>query len=162
MLLIHKCINELLSDKYRNITFYSHNLGRFDAPFIIKSLSLFNQTEEGKENPYTLDSITRNSNILKLTIKRRIKGKIRRVNIHDSVALLPNKLKNLCKDFSVKTEKDIFPYSFCNKDTLFYIGETPDIKHYTDLLDENEISNNSKEVINKLKLEKYKSYYKKN
>lgn len=159
MLLIHSCINELLTDKYKNITFYSHNLGKFDAPFIIKSLSLFNQTE-GKENPYILDSITRNSDILKLTIKRRINGKIRRVNIHDSLAILPSSLKNLCKDFSSKTDKDTFPYSFCNKNTLFYVGVTPDIKHYVKLLDESETSNLDKETINKLRLEKYKSYYK--
>lgn len=162
MLLIHTCIEKLLKDKYNNITFYSHNLGRFDAPFIIKSLSLFNQTEDGKENPYILETITRNSDILKLTIKRKLNGKLRRVNIQDSVAILPNSLKNLCKDFSTKIYKDTFPYSFCNKDTLFYVGVTPDIKHYVNLLDESEISNNDKETINNLKLEKYKSYYKQN
>ena len=161
-LLICKCINQLLSDKYKNIVFYCHNLGRFDAPFIIKALSLFNGTAEGKENPYSFDTITRNSDILKLTIKRRIDGKMRRLRIHDSVGLLPNSLRDLCKDFSTKTHKDIFPYLFCNIDTLFYVGETPDIKYYENLLDGVDISNCDNKTVKKLKKEKYKSIYKKN
>jgi len=162
LMLIHTCISELLRPKYKDIHFYCHNLGGFDAPFIIKALSLFNQTEEGKENPYILDSITRNTSVLKLTIKRKIDGKIRRIVIKDSVAILPGKLRDLCKDFNVKTHKGIFPYSFCNMDTLFYEGQTPGINYYDHLLDDEELLDKDNEAKYKLKLLKYKSIYKNN
>jgi hypothetical protein len=45
--LINRCFEEILRPKYKDITFYVHNLGRFDAPFILKSLTLFNKTDQG-------------------------------------------------------------------------------------------------------------------
>lgn len=68
--------------KYRNVTFYAHNLGKFDAVFILKELILFNKTPEGIENPYIIpEPLTRNSDILKLVIKRKIDGKMKSVTI---------------------------------------------------------------------------------
>ena len=132
-MLIHNCINEMLRPKYKDITFYVHNLGRFDAPFIIKALTLFNKTEEGIKNPYIFETITRNSDILKLTIKRKIDNKVRVVKILDSVAILPRSLRDLCNDYKVDIAKSYFPYLFCTKDTLFYKGRTPDISYYNDI-----------------------------
>ena len=43
--IIHTCINEMLIPKNKNTNFYAHNIGRFDAPFIIKALIIFNKTE---------------------------------------------------------------------------------------------------------------------
>jgi hypothetical protein len=131
--LIQKCINELLRYKYKDIIFYIHNLGRFDAPYIIKALSVFNNTIEGKENPYILESVSRNSDIIKLIIKRKINKRLATINIYDSVAMLPMRLRDLCKDYEISIEKGYFPYRFCNKNTLFYIGKMPDITFYDDI-----------------------------
>lgn len=131
--LIHNCISEMLKPKYNNNIFYVHNLARFDVPFIIKALSDFNKTYEGKSNPYILDASTRDKQILRLIIKRRVNDRIQSVKLQDSVAILPNDLRSLCKDYEVEEEKGLFPYSFCNKYTLFYIGKTPDISYYDNI-----------------------------
>jgi len=131
--LIHRCINEMLKPKYKDITFYVHNLGKYDSAFLLKNLILYNHTKEGKESPYILEPINRNSDIIKLVIKRKIDGKIRRVKIHDSVTILTNSLRDLCEAYDVETRKSYFPYKFCNRDTLFYKGSTPDIKFYEDI-----------------------------
>ena len=122
--LIHKCINEMLKDKYKDITFYTHNLGRYDSTFIVKNLVLYN-TKEGKENPYILEPVTRNSDIIKLVIKRKINGKIRRVKLQDSATFLTSNLRDLCDAYEVSNKKSYFPYDFCNSNTLFYKGITP-------------------------------------
>lgn len=131
--LVNRCFEEILRPKYKDTIFYIHNLGRFDAPFILKSLTLFNKTDKGSKNPYILNSINRDANILKLTVKRKFDNKVRTVKIQDSAAILPRKLRDLCKDYKVEIVKSYFPYDFTNKDTLFYIGKTPDIKYYVDI-----------------------------
>ena len=132
--LTHRCINEMLKPKYKDITFYSHNLGRYDSAFILKNLILYNNnTKEGKESPYILEPITRNSDIIKLVVKRNIDGKIRRVKIQDSATILTSSLRDLCLAYGVKINKSYFPYEFCNRDTLFYIGSTPDINFYKNI-----------------------------
>jgi len=131
--LINRCFEELLRPKYKNTVFYVHNLGRFDAPFILKSLTLFNKTNEGMDNPYRIESINRDANILKLIIKRKFDNKIRTVKIQDSAAILPRSLRDLCNDYKVDTVKSYFPYDFTTKNTLFYVGQTPDIHYYNDI-----------------------------
>ena len=62
---------------------------------------MFNDTAEGKENPYWFDdnkTINRDSNILKLVIKRKVKGKVRRLTLLDSFAILPRSLRDLSID----------------------------------------------------------------
>lgn len=135
--LVHECFEELLRPKYKDILFYIHNLGKFDAPFIIKNLCLYNNTDQGKKNPYYFETITRDSDILSLTVKRKVEGKVRSIKIKDSVAILPNSLRNLGKDYKIEVAKSYFPYNFTKINTLFYIGQTPDIKYYKDIsLDE--------------------------
>lgn len=132
--LVHKCINDMLKDKYKDVTFYVHNLGRYDSAFILKSLILYNSTDEGRENPYIIkESILRNSDMIKLVIRRKIDGKIRTIKLHDSAAILANTLADLCKSYGIKNKKGNFPYIFCNEDTLFYVGSTPDIKFYNNI-----------------------------
>jgi DNA polymerase family B len=145
--LINRCFEEILRPKYKNTVFYVHNLGRFDAPFIIKCLTLFNKTDQGLKNPYVLDTINRDANILKLTVKRKIDNKYRIVKIQDSAAILPRNLRDLCKDYKVEIVKSYFPYGFTNKNTLFYIGKTPDINYY-DNIEIKEYMNLYKEVWN--------------
>jgi hypothetical protein len=132
-LLIHNCIDEMLKDKYKHTTFYVHNLGGFDAAFIIKALTLFNKTEKGLENNYTFETTIRDSDILKLVIKRKVNGIVRRVKILDSVGILPRSLRDLGNDYKVDTVKGYFPYTFVSKHNLFYKGKTPDISYYNDI-----------------------------
>ena len=120
--------------KYRNITFYAHNLGKYDAVFIIKELINFNQTPEGKENPYVFpEPVTRDSDVLKLVIKRKLNNKMSSVTILDSYAILPRSLRDLCLDYKIENNKSYFPYNFTISDNLFYIGNTPDINYYIDI-----------------------------
>ena len=55
----------------------------------------------------------------------------------DSYAILARSLEALCKDFNTllvdDVAKDIFPYNFVTKNTLFYEGEKPAIDHYRDI-----------------------------
>lgn len=64
--------------------------------------------------------IIRDRNILKLTIKRKIGNRFKRVIINDSLAILPGQLRQLGKDFEVEVQKTYFPYNFCRRDTVFY------------------------------------------
>ena len=48
--------------------------------------------------------------------------------------MLMDKLVVLGKSFEVDTVKSIFPYKFYTEDHLFYVGSTPDIKFYEDIL----------------------------
>jgi len=56
------------------------------------------------------------------------------INICDSYAILTKSLKALSKDFKVEHYKSVFPHSFANEKTLFYIGETPNIEYYIDVI----------------------------
>jgi hypothetical protein len=143
--LVHSCFEEMMRHKYRNVTFYAHNLGKFDAVFILKELILFNQTPEGKINPYIIpEPLTRNSDILKLVVKRNIDKKTRSVTIMDSLAILPRSLRDLCRDYKVENPKSYFPYEFSIDNNLFYIGKTPSINYYVDI-PESEYNNLVKE-----------------
>lgn len=55
--------------------------------------------------------------------------------ITDSMGILTDSLRNLCKKYDVdkSIEKGDFPYDFANENTLFYVGKTPDYKYYEDL-----------------------------
>jgi len=122
----------MLKDKYKDITFYVHNLGRYDSTFILKNLVLYNSTDKGKENPYIIDdTILRNSDMIKLVIKRKINGKIRSVKLQDSAAILANTLADLCESYEIKNQKGNFPHKFCAADTVFYVGNTPDFEFFT-------------------------------
>jgi len=120
--------------KYRKTTFYVHNLGKFDAVFIIKELIRFNLTEEGKKNPYIIQNPTiRNSDILKIVIRRKVEGKVRTITLMDSYAILPSSLRKLCSDYKVDLAKSYFPYRFAISDNLFYKGQTPNYNYFEDV-----------------------------
>jgi hypothetical protein len=71
-----------------------------------------------------------------LTIKRKINNRSFSVTLQDSAAILPNSLRNLCKHYQVETQKGFFPYNFCTKNTLFYVGRTPNISYYNNIKQE--------------------------
>ena len=98
--LIHNCFTELLRNKYKDITFYIHNMGKFDF-FFIKYLPDFNKTKQGVKNPYYFETTTRNSDILKLTIKRKIDEKFKTFKLLDTYAVLPKNLRSLCINYKI-------------------------------------------------------------
>lgn len=125
--LVHACFDALMNSKYYKRQFYIHNLGGFDAYFIIKSLAEYNikVLEPSNENLYVFENLNRDDSFLKLTVKRVINGKMKAVVICDSYALLPSSLDNIGKNYGLENKKIDFPYEFVRKNTLFYKGVTP-------------------------------------
>ena len=69
--MVLQCIDDMLKPKFKNITFYAHNLGKFDSVFITSVLLRFNETPEGKINPYKLSCVFRDADQIKLVIRRK-------------------------------------------------------------------------------------------
>lgn len=63
--IIHSCFDTLLKRKFSKTVFYCHNLGRFDAPFIIKALLEMNNRLP-HDSQYVLDIFSKESTILLL------------------------------------------------------------------------------------------------
>lgn len=127
------CINDMLVPKYHNYTVYCHNFAKFDCIFLHKIFHKY----------YTVSNlISKEMNIITLTIKSRTKyGKIYpKLKFSDSICILPSSLDNLGKSFDVTTKKDVFPYTFVNKDNLNYKGDLPDFSYYKNI-SQNEYNN---------------------
>ena len=131
-------------NKYNNYIFYVHNLGGYDGPFILKILRQAN-IDKGFEY-YKLSYLFRDNKLLKLEIKinvssvrtikkddKSIKESNIKITLYDSFKLLNNSLYNLSNSFGVSVSKGYFPHEFVNKDTLFYIGNTPCIDYWKDI-----------------------------
>lgn len=69
--------------------------------------------------------VFRDNYILKIKITRYINKRARYITICDSYAILSNSLDTLCKHYNVSDSKGVFPYTYANEKTLFYIGEAP-------------------------------------
>ena len=138
--LIITCINEMLRSKYSGITFYAHNLGKFDVVFIIKALLEHNKLK-GSED-YKLETVCRDDIILKLKIKKESDS----VTILDSYRILTDRLKDLCEKYEVDVIKGDFPHKFANSNTLFYRGQTPNLNYYPSTLEIEEYKTLYKEV----------------
>jgi len=102
--------------------------------FILKSLCEYNETNES--NPYKLDILFKDDVVLKLTIKKKLNGKVHKLVICDSYPLLKKSLRTLAKNLEIKTQKGYFPYKFVTKDTLFYKGDIPSYDYF-DNMDKN-------------------------
>lgn len=140
--LILKCLESMISAKYDKYTFYVHNLGRYDIYFLLNILV--------KSDKYKISILARDDLILSISIHsnytktktvkdgRPERGEIQKykdveVNIKyqiklvDSYNILSHSLDSLAKTYSTDVTKDIFPYNFMNKNTLFYIGVKPSL-----------------------------------
>lgn len=53
-----------------------------------------------------------------------------KLNLRDSILLLPASLDELSKQFNGKSIKGIFPYSFVNSDNLNYVGPVPSYSYF--------------------------------
>jgi len=138
-------LNILMNPKLNGYTFYAHNLGRFDSIFIIKALI------ENKN--IKLTPIWKDNSILSLKIKyNNIE-----IVLLDSLQLISGSLGDILDSFNCTIKKSQFPYSFVNKDNLFYIGEKPSKFYFNNIsdLDYNSIPNDNwdlkKETLNYLK-----------
>lgn len=132
--LIMNCINELLKPRYKDITFYAHNFGKFDFTFIVKAVLEYNNKNKSADDYNIVEPpVTRNDVILKKTIKRVQGSKTSSISITDSFAILTDNLKSLSLKYEVDVVKGDFPHDFASENTLFYKGVTPNIVHYNSI-----------------------------
>ena len=118
--LIKIMFEQLFKNDVNGYTLYAHNLGRFDAIFLIKELSKLN---------YSISPLWKDNSILKIKIYDPLTKQT--IEILDSLNLLPSKLKNLLLTFNCKVKKGNFPHLFVNNRNLNYIGPKPEIKYYS-------------------------------
>ena len=135
---VMECLNEMFKPKYKGVTWYCHNSGRYDSRILLKYLYDYNNSIN-LENDSILDIKTtfRDTTLLKLTISKTIAKTKYTITICDSYAILTDSLKNLAEKYEVSTLKGYFPHDFVNDKTLNYIGNTPDPEFYSGL-DKNE------------------------
>ena len=144
-LLIMKCLDGMLKEKYNKYTFYVHNFSRFDVSFILRVI-----IEAKEKNPdiYDYNLIMKDSLIICLNIsKKYITSKTTKkysIKIVDSYNILKASLSDLCKTYKPDVIKTVFPYNFVKENTLFYEGKKPDISYYNiDLEEYKNIQNKS-------------------
>ena len=130
--LILDCINAMLKPTYANFIFYVHNLGGFDVTFLLKTLIEANEMAEEDPYKYKIEMISRDGKVLSLSLGRGTKSRSS-IKLVDSYGILAKSLEDLCKDYNTDVIKDIFPYEFVTKNTLFYVGEKPARDHYRDI-----------------------------
>nr|YP_009744359.1 hypothetical protein [Xylaria hypoxylon]QIE13215.1 hypothetical protein [Xylaria hypoxylon] len=124
-----ECIDKMLLSNYKDYIFYIHNIN-YDGVFIIHKISEFNKSKGF--DYYKLDVLYKDSYIIKIKISSQ-DNKNKRTFV-DSSNLLKGSLNSLCKSFELKDiTKGYFPYKFVNKNTLNYIGVTPDYDYWKDL-----------------------------
>src|SRR5699024_6282439 len=117
-----------------------HNFAKFDCIFLHKIFHKYYKVS---------NLISKEMNIITLTIKSSTKyGKIYpKLKFSDSICILTSSLDNLAKSFDLTTKKDIFTYTFVNKDNLNYKGDLPDFSYYKNISQDeyNNIKNSIKE-----------------
>ena len=131
---IYDLLDEMFKYKYRGIKWYCHNFGRFDSVFIISALEAYNkkQINTNDKNKYEMKFRDRNGSIIKLLVKNITDKYVKLIEIRDSYAILPDKLKILSAKYEVEKgkQKGDFPHAFSSEKTIFYKGNIPDIKYY--------------------------------
>lgn len=133
--IIGKCIHDMFKDKNSDHIYYTHNLGGFDAIFILHYLLKFNKDRGSKYYKIT-NTIFRDDKILKFSLKIPSVFKKKRITFVDSYNLLISDLDSLSKTFGSSTKKGVFPYDFVKKNTLNYVGNTPAKNYYSKINDE--------------------------
>jgi hypothetical protein len=88
-----------------------------------------------ERDKYKLKFVERKGSIFKLVVRNKIKSSDYGVEIRDSYAILTDGLKNLCNKYEIEKEKekDNFPHKFADENTLFYVGNTPNISYFEDI-----------------------------
>ena len=140
------CLNEMLRPKYKGITFYCDNFGKYDFVFKVKILADYN--EKDSDNPYIFNKkpLCRDSRVLKITISRKVHGIMQSITILDSYGILNDKLKDLGAKYEVEVVKGEFPHKFAAINRLFYIGEMPNKPYYSNELTDDEYKDLEKNI----------------
>lgn len=112
-------------NKTKNIYIYGFNNSKFDNIFIYDHLY--------EKNPCTKYVFTKSS--IKYIQYNNIK--FYDLCLHYNYG----GLKGTAKSFKLDIKKDVFPYSFVNKNNLFYTGNIPDMKFWNSSNDYNEYIN---------------------
>lgn len=123
-IMINKLIEDLFKVFNRYIV-YTHNLGRYDAIFILKSIDLAK---------YKVTLIDQNNAYIYIKVEEIMTNKV--IHFHDSFKLLPESLASLCKGFDIGLQKTYFPYSFVTTERLDYVGEFPAIEYFENMTEE--------------------------
>lgn len=125
--------NSVNSNDYnKKIDKYNKNLQ--DNP-ILELDFIFEKLLERKEELPKLDVKTRfrKNSILNLEITKTMNKTKYTISIHDSYAIFTDSLKKLAIKYKVDVQKGDFPHLFANENTMFYIGDTPDISYYINI-----------------------------
>jgi DNA polymerase type B, organellar and viral len=119
--LVNRIIESIFNHPELNgYTFFAHNLGRFDSLFLIKALIA--------SIDITIKPVWKDNKIISIIIKHNVLN--RKIKLLDSMNFIQGGLRKILLSFNCQITKGYFPYSFVNKDNLFYIGNKPDIKYY--------------------------------
>lgn len=122
--MVKRIIESIFEHKELNgYTFFAHNLGRFDALFLIRAAVEM----EG----ITIKPIWEDNSIISMTVKHN-KSKIK-IKILDSIQFIKGSLREILESFNCNVRKDYFPYRFVNKNNLFYKGPKPNISYYDEI-----------------------------
>lgn len=128
---------DLMFDKeYRGYEWYCHNFSKFDSYFFLGAIEWHNEQQHDDKCKYKMSVVTRDGFIIKLSVSKFIKNSWIRINLKDSIPILPYNLRDLAESFDISEKKGHFPYNFVNENTLFYIGDLPDKKYFNSITDE--------------------------
>lgn len=116
-LLVQKCFDSLLVNKYNNYIFYIHNFSNFDVLFLYNIFNNINM-KLGYEH-YKIKNTMRDQDIIKLDLYKSINNKededkstktqYFKISLRDSRDFLKNSLDYLTKELNVSNKKGIFP-----------------------------------------------------
>ena len=77
---------------------------------------------------YTIKPVSKDNKILSLVIKNNLTGM--KVKFLDSMQIVKGSLRDILIKYECNTLKGLFPYRIMNKDNLYYVGVTPNLKYY--------------------------------
>jgi hypothetical protein len=114
-----------------NYTMFAHNLGGFDAVFILKIL-FENYT---KTKVQFKDGKPLSIKVSLTTKDKDNKNKTKNIVFKDSYKIQPLSIRNLIKANDITTQKLYFPYTFMRTDNINYEGQLPDKSFYDNISD---------------------------
>ena len=85
--MVISCIASLIRPKYFSSKIYVHNLSNFDAAFMLRGLAKFS-----KENEIAINILKRDSVIISIDLKIKVKDKEVKIQFRDSLLTLPSSL----------------------------------------------------------------------
>lgn len=134
--IIINMLDLMFMKEHREYEWYCHNFAKYDSFFFIGAIYWYNNNQTDPNSMYKMYPIMRNGFPIKLTISKLIGGTWHRINLKDSLPILPSSLRDLAKSFNVDEQKGYFPYRFVSKNTLFYVGNVPEKKYYESISDQ--------------------------